>query len=67
MFYISLIVFPFPGRLNLEHDFALSHSLVDPISTLYSLLTILVLLGIAAGMAKKHRVFSFCIFGILLI
>ncbi|MBI9077516.1 MAG: tetratricopeptide repeat protein [Desulfatibacillum sp.] len=60
-FYVSLILFPHPGRLNLEHDFPLSHSLFDPLSTFFSFVSLLALLGFAVGIAKKHRLFSFCI------
>ncbi|MBW2201511.1 MAG: hypothetical protein JRF71_11885, partial [Deltaproteobacteria bacterium] len=61
IYYLSLIVFPHPSRLNLDYDFPLSHSLIDPITTLLSLCIIVGLLGLAIYMAKKERVLSFCI------
>lgn len=61
LMYLTLIILPFPGRMNLEHDFPLSHSLFDPMSTFLSLLIILALLGAAAALAKKHRIVSFAI------
>jgi tetratricopeptide (TPR) repeat protein len=34
LLYLSLIVWPTPGRLNLDHDVAVSRGLLDPASTL---------------------------------
>lgn len=34
MFYLSLLLLPLPSRLNLDHHFTISHSLVDPFTTL---------------------------------
>ena len=59
--YISLLVYPHPSRLNLEHDFALSYSLFYPITTLFSIGAIIALLGLAIYLAKKKRLISFCI------
>ena len=61
IFYISLLLFPHPSRLNLDHDFSISHSLMDPMTTLMSLGIILGLIGLALFKAKKHRLLSFCI------
>ncbi len=61
IFYISLIIFPHPSRLNLTHDFPLSYSLFDPINTLFSILIIAGLIGLAVYLAKKERLISFCI------
>jgi hypothetical protein len=33
-FYLSLLVWPSPSRLNLYHEFGVSHSLLDPPSTM---------------------------------
>jgi tetratricopeptide (TPR) repeat protein len=61
IFYISLLLFPHPSRLNLDHDFSISHSLFDPMTTIVSLGIILGLIGLAFYMAKKDRLLSFCI------
>ncbi|MCK4620801.1 MAG: tetratricopeptide repeat protein [Desulfuromonadales bacterium] len=61
IFYISLLLFPHPSRLNLTHDFSLSYSLIDPITTLLSFGAILGLIGLAFYLAKKERLISFCI------
>ena len=59
--YISLIFFPHPSRLNLDYDFALSTSLINPVTTLLSLMAIAGLIGLAIVLAKKERLISFCI------
>ena len=61
IYYISLILFPHPMRLNLLHDFPISHSLFDPITTIYSLIAIAGMLVMAIWLAKKERLLSFCI------
>jgi tetratricopeptide (TPR) repeat protein len=61
IFYISLFLWPHPSRLNLDHDFALSYSLTDPITTLFSMLAIAVLIVLAVMTARNQRLISFCI------
>ncbi len=61
IFYISLLLFPHPARLNLDHDFPLSHSLIEPITTLISFGGIVFLFLFALNIAKKERLISFCI------
>jgi tetratricopeptide (TPR) repeat protein len=61
IFYISLFLWPHPSRLNLDHDFALSYSLTDPITTLFSMLAIAVLMVLAVMTARNQRLISFCI------
>jgi len=59
--YISLLLFPYPGRLNLDYDFPLSYSFVDPLTTLFSLILLIGSLCFAVYCAKKDRLLSFCI------
>ncbi|MCP4693868.1 MAG: hypothetical protein GY859_37885, partial [Desulfobacterales bacterium] len=47
IFYISLLIFPHPSRLNLDHDFPLSYSLFDPASTALAIGAVLGLIGLA--------------------
>jgi tetratricopeptide (TPR) repeat protein len=61
IFYISLLMFPHPSRLNLDRDFSLSHSLIDPFTTVLSIAAIAFLVGLACYLAKKQRLASFCI------
>jgi hypothetical protein len=61
VFYISLIFFPHPSRLNLDHDFTLSHSLLDPLTTLVSLVLLSGMTITAIFKVKQNRFLSFCI------
>ena len=61
VFYISLFLWPYPDRLTLLHDFPLSNSFFDPLSTLGSLLFLLVLAGVAIRLARNYRLYSFCL------
>ncbi|MBF0475521.1 MAG: tetratricopeptide repeat protein [Deltaproteobacteria bacterium] len=61
IFYLSLLFYPHPQRLNLLHSITVSHSLFDPITTFLSLLAILGCLGLALSAARRHRLLSFCI------
>ncbi len=62
VFYFSLLLFPLPSRLNIEHNFPLSTSLFTPVSTLFSLLTLMALIILAFRKAKVYPVLSFGIF-----
>ena len=59
--YISLLIWPQPLRLSLDHDIALSYSLTNPITTLLSMTIIVVLIVLAIRFAKRERLISFCI------
>lgn len=61
MFYLSLLIYPRLSRLNLDHDFQISHSFIDPITTLLSMGAIVGFLGLAVLIAKRERLISFCI------
>jgi hypothetical protein len=70
LYYLSLLIYPHPSRLNLDYDFPLSKTLLDPPTTLISILLIVGLIGFSIWTAKKRPVLSFCIlwyFGNLLI
>jgi len=59
--YITLLFYPHPSRLNLDYDFPLSHSLIDPVTTLFSVFAIIGLIWLAVYSAKQERLLSFCI------
>ncbi|MFH1992528.1 MAG: tetratricopeptide repeat protein [Pseudomonadota bacterium] len=59
VFYLSLLLYPNPSRLNLLHQITPSHSLFDPISTFFSLLILTGLLILAVYFAKRQRLISF--------
>jgi protein O-mannosyl-transferase len=61
LYYLSLLVFPHPSRLNLDYDFPVSHSLIDPPTTLIALLAIAALLALSVWKAKEYRLLSFSI------
>ena len=61
MYYISLLILPYPSRLNLDRDYPISYSMLDPITTLLSIVVIAGLIGLAALLAKKKPLVSFCI------
>ena len=70
IYYLTLLVFPHPSRLNLLYDFPLSYSFIEPITTLLSFGVIMGFFGLAVYFAKKERLLSFCIlwfFGTLVI
>jgi hypothetical protein len=61
IYYISLLILPHPSRLNVDYDFSISHSLMDPPSTLLCLLLISGLIGLAFYNTKKRLILSFAI------
>jgi len=61
IYYISLLFYPHPSRLNLDYDFIASRSLIDPITTFFSLMAVIGLFGLALYLAKRDRLMSFCI------
>jgi hypothetical protein len=65
IYYISLLFYPEPSRLNLDYDFPLSYSLFNPFTTLLSLIIIIGLIILGLYLAKKQRLISFCIFWFL--
>jgi len=61
LYYVTLLVFPHPSRLNLDYDFPISKTLLNPPTTLISILIIAGLIGYSIWTAKKRPVLSFCI------
>ena len=61
IFYLSLLMWPHPSRLNLEHDVALSTSLFDPVTTVLSLGFIAGMLVLGIVLARRQRMLSFCL------
>ena len=60
--YASLLTYPHPSRLNLDHDFPVSHSLFSPFSTFLSLLVIIGLITLAIFLIKRNRLVSYSLF-----
>ena len=61
VFYLSQIFYPIPMRLSLYHDFPVSVSLFDPLTTLPCLLIIVTLLGAGFFWMGRRPVLSFAI------
>lgn len=61
LFYLSLLLYPMPHRLSITHDVSLSHSLIDPPTTIIAILVILGVLGACVLKSKKWPFISFCI------
>ncbi|PIE56635.1 MAG: hypothetical protein CSA34_03210 [Desulfobulbus propionicus] len=59
LFYVSLLLWPLPSRMNLEHDFPLSTNLVSPWTTLPALLFWGMLLLLALILTKRYRLEAF--------
>jgi Tfp pilus assembly protein PilF len=59
VFYVSLLLWPQPSRLNLDHDFALSYSLTDPVTTLISVVVVTALIALAILTAKQEPLLSY--------
>ena len=61
LYYVTLLAYPHPSRLNLDYDFPISKTIIDPPTTLISMLVIAGLLGYSLWVAKKKPVLSFFI------
>jgi tetratricopeptide (TPR) repeat protein len=61
LFYLTLLIYPHPSRLNLDHDFSLSKGIFDPSTTLISILIVIGIMGYSVWVAKKRPLISFCI------
>jgi protein O-mannosyl-transferase len=61
LYYLSLLLYPHPARLNLDYDFPVSKSILDPATTLLSMVVVLGLIGYSLWIARKRPVLSFCI------
>jgi tetratricopeptide (TPR) repeat protein len=61
VFYITLLLYPVPNRLNLAHDFDLSLSLVDPLTTLFAFLFIAALIIFAFLKVKRFPLVAFSV------
>ncbi|MDH3673060.1 MAG: tetratricopeptide repeat protein [Gammaproteobacteria bacterium] len=58
-FYLGLLLWPAPSRLNLDHEFSLSLSLTDPWSTAIALGAWLVIIAATIWLFRKHPRYGF--------
>ena len=61
VYYLGLLLYPHPARINLLHSISTSHSLFDPVTTFLALLIVTGSLVLAVCLAPKQRLISFCI------
>jgi len=59
-YYFSLLFLPLYGRLNLDYDFPASRSLIDPMTTLFSVVFIFFFVYLGVYLRKKNPFLSFC-------
>jgi len=59
VFYLSLLLYPMPERLSIAHGFQVSTSVLNPVSTLPSLLFIFGITGLLIGVARRYPLLSF--------
>lgn len=60
--YISLLLLPLPSRMNLDHDFTISHSFLAPPTTLFSIFLLTLLIFLAWKKRQPYPLFTFGIF-----
>lgn len=61
LFYLSLLLFPNPSRLSIDHSFPVSTSILTPWTTLPSIICIVLLLTLGLQLRKKAPLASFAI------
>lgn len=59
VFYISLLLLPLPGRLNLDHSFPLSQSILNPPTTILSFIALATILYLAIKTVKSNPLICF--------
>jgi tetratricopeptide (TPR) repeat protein len=59
VFYLGVALAPLPGRLNLLHEFPLSHSLLDPPATLWCGLVLVVMTLLVPLLARRAPPLAF--------
>jgi len=62
IFYITLLLYPMPDRLSITHDISISHSLMNPPTTIIAIFTILAIFVVAIIKSKRYPLISYCIF-----
>jgi tetratricopeptide (TPR) repeat protein len=59
VFYLTQLFYPVPFRFSIEHDLTISTSLVDPWTTLLSILIIVFLIGFSVSQVRKRPLIAF--------
>jgi tetratricopeptide (TPR) repeat protein len=63
VFYLTLLLWPAPSRLSLDHDFAVSRSLFDPLTTLLAFLFIAATIVFALQSVRTRPLLAFPVLG----
>ncbi len=61
LIYISLLLYPMPNRLCLVHEIDVSKGLLQPPTTLFSLVAIVLIVSVAISKSRKYPLVSFCV------
>jgi protein O-mannosyl-transferase len=61
LFYLSQIAYPVPNRLSIEHDVEISQSLIDPWTTLPSIIIVTATIAFALFQVRRRPMASFAI------
>ncbi|RLA88968.1 MAG: hypothetical protein DRG20_05375 [Deltaproteobacteria bacterium] len=61
LYYLSLIVYPRPSRLNLDYDFPLSKGLFAPPTTFFSIIIIFIFVALGLFLLRKKPLIGFFI------
>ena len=61
LFYLSLLFYPAPGRLSIEHDITVSSGLFEPWTTLPALLGVSGLIGLGLFLSRKQPLIAFAL------
>jgi tetratricopeptide (TPR) repeat protein len=65
-FYLSILLYPMPARLNITHDFTISTGLFQPCTTLPAIVGLSMLLTVGLLLVKRQPMTSFAILFFLL-
>ena len=66
VFYLTLVVFPWPERLNLIHWISTSAGVFNPCTTILALVVLLFLVGMALAYARRQPVVAFGLLFVLI-
>jgi protein O-mannosyl-transferase len=61
LFYLSQIAYPIPSRLSIEHDVEISRSLLDPWTTLPSIIIVAAIIVFALFQVRRRPLASFAV------
>ncbi|MBU1710491.1 MAG: tetratricopeptide repeat protein [Proteobacteria bacterium] len=60
--YLLILLLPLPARLNLNHDYLISHGLFSPPQTAFAIAGIVLFVGLIIILYRYNRLLAFCLF-----